>query len=619
MFRLAILLQIQAMKFAKPFCVGMGLLFLFVFTVSAADPIPFKKYGYTPAQAAARLLDRFSFGAKPGQVDAVVAMGIDNWFEQQLEANEPNVSLDKRLANFKSLQLNNDSIVNRYLNAGQVIRLATRNGLLNRDSIQADQAAYRAQVRQLMEQQGYLPIQELHRELVVQKILRAAYSNNQLQEVLTDFWFNHFNVSATKNQCQQFIYTYERDAIRPNVLGNFKDLLLATAKHPAMLEYLDNASSVSVRNAPRMNANAPRNARGLNENYAREVMELHTLGVDGGYTQADVTAVARALTGWTVMPMAKDGPGRNILARLNPEQLSRRGFVMQGDFLFRADQHDNEAKTILNKNFSANGGYQEGVDVLTMLAEHPSTAQFICTKLATRFVSDTPSVSLIKNMVKTFQSTGGNIKDVLRTMVHDPAFWKKSAPHEKVKSPFELVISAVRATNAQIIQPFQLFNWCTKMGQRFYYYQAPTGFPDRASYWINTGSLLNRMNFGLAFASQKIPGVRMDLAALNNYHEPESAIDALTVYSNLLLPQRDHTANIKRLIPLVNDEAVEEKINKAAGADLSATNTNKQTESMIDVSKSNTAEEKMILDKGNKSLLSQVVGIIIGSPEFQRK
>lgn len=576
------------MKFARPICGWLGLFFLLVFSAKAADPIPFKKYGYTPAQAAARLLDRFSFGPKPGQVDAVVAMGIDSWFEQQLEGNEPNVSLDKRLANFKSLQLSNDSIVNRYLNAGQVIRLATRNGLLNRDSIQADQAAYRAQVRQLMEQQGYLPIQELHRELVVQKILRAAYSNNQLQEVLTDFWFNHFNVSATKNQCQQFIYTYERDAIRPNVLGNFKDLLLATAMHPAMLEYLDNASSVSVRNTPRLNANAPRNARGLNENYAREVMELHTLGVDGGYTQADVTAVARALTGWT---------------------------VMQGNFLFRPRMHDNAPKTILHKNFPANGGFQEGVDVLTMLAEHPSTAQFICTKLAIRFVSDTPSVSLIKNMVKTFQSSGGNIKEVLRTMVHDPAYWKKSAPHEKVKSPFELVISAIRATNAQIIQPFQLFNWCTKMGQRFYYYQAPTGFPDRASYWINTGSLLNRMNFGLAFAAQKIPGVRMDLAALNNYHEPESAIDALTVYSNLLLPQRDHTANIKRLIPLVNDEAVEEKIHKAAIADVSA---NKQGETMSDLSNTNPAE-KIALEKGSKTLLSQVVGIIIGSPEFQRK
>ncbi len=599
MVRLAILLQIQYMKFAKGILFCLAITATFGFSSLVDDPIPYKKFGYTPHQAAARLLDRFSFGAKPGQVEAVVSMGLENWLEQQFAANLPNEGLNKRLAAFKSLSLTNDTIVNTYLNAGQVIRLATRKGIINRDSIKGDPKEYREQVRVIMEQEGYKPILELHRELVNQKVLSAAYSNNQLQEVLTDFWFNHFNVSVTKNQCQQYVYTYERDAIRPNVMGKFKDLLLATAQHPAMLEYLDNASSVSVRNAPRLNANAPRNARGLNENYAREVMELHTLGVDGGYTQADVTTVAKALTGWTVMPLAKDTPARNLLERLNPAQLERRGFVLKGDFLFRADQHDNEPKTILNKNFPANGGYQEGIDVLTMLAEHPSTAKFICTKLATRFVSDTPSVSLIKNMVKTFQSTDGDIKAVLRTMVYDPAFWKKSVSHEKVKSPFEMVISAVRATNAQVIQPFQLFNWCTKMGQRFYYYQAPTGFPDRASNWINTGALLNRMNFGLAFASQKIPGVRMDLAALNNYHEPESAIDALTVYSNILLPQRDHAANIKRLIPLVNDDAVEEKISKAATVDKTA--------------------EQMTLDKGTKNMLSQVVGIIIGSPEFQRK
>jgi uncharacterized protein (DUF1800 family) len=560
------------MKFAKGILFCLVIIATFGFSSLVDDNIPYKKFGYTPQQAAARLLDRFSFGAKPGQVEAVVNMGLENWLEQQFAANQPNEGLNKRLAAFKSLSLTNDTIVNTYLNAGQVIRLATRKGIIHKDSIKGDQKEYREQVRVIMEQEGYKPIQELHRELVNQKVLSAAYSNNQLQEVLTDFWFNHFNVSVTKNQCQQYVYTYERDAIRPNVMGRFKDLLLATAQHPAMLEYLDNASSVSIKNNPRANMAAPRNARGLNENYAREVMELHTLGVDGGYTQADVTAVARALTGWS---------------------------VMQGNFIFRPRQHDNEAKTILNKNFPANGGYQEGVDVLTMLAEHSSTAQFICTKLATRFVSDTPSAALIKNMVKTFQSTDGNIKAVLRTMVYDPAFWKKSVSHEKIKSPFEMVISAVRATNAQIIQPFQLFNWCTKMGQRFYYYQAPTGFPDRASNWINTGALLNRMNFGLAFASQKIPGVRMDLAALNNYHEPESAIDALTVYSNILLPQRDHSANIKRLIPLVQDESVEEKINKAATVDKTA--------------------EQMTFDKDTKNMLSQVVGIIIGSPEFQRK
>jgi len=268
------------MKFAKVILFCLAITATFGFSSLVDDPIPYKKFGYTPQQAAARLLDRFSFGAKPGQVEAVVSMGLENWLEQQFAANLPNEALNKRLAAFKSLALTNDTIVNTYLNAGQVIRLASRKGIINRDSIKGDPKEYREQVRVIMEQEGYKPILELHRELVNQKVLSAAYSNNQLQEVLTDFWFNHFNVSVTKNQCQQYVYTYERDAIRPNVMGKFKDLLLATAQHPAMLEYLDNASSVSIKNQPRANMAAPRNARGLNENYAREVMELHTLGVD---------------------------------------------------------------------------------------------------------------------------------------------------------------------------------------------------------------------------------------------------------------------------------------------------------------------------------------------------
>jgi len=235
------------MKFAKVILFCLAITATFGFSSLVDDSIPYKKFGYTPQQAAARLLDRFSFGAKPGQVEAVVNMGLENWLEQQFAANLPNEGLNKRLAAFKSLTLTNDTIVNTYLNAGQVIRLATRKGIINRDSIKGDPKEYREQVRVIMEQEGYKPILELHRELVNQKVLSAAYSNNQLQEVLTDFWFNHFNVSVTKNQCQQYVYTYERDAIRPNVMGKFKDLLLATAQHPAMLEYLDNASSVSIK------------------------------------------------------------------------------------------------------------------------------------------------------------------------------------------------------------------------------------------------------------------------------------------------------------------------------------------------------------------------------------
>ncbi len=488
-------------------------------------------------------------------------------------------------------------------------------------------------------------------------LLLYAYSNNQLHEVLTDFWFNHFNVSLTKPQCQQFILPYERDAIRPFVTDDFKQMVLATAKHPAMLEYLDNASSVSENNllsqSPARAAlqkrfekplndrladtNKPGNAflkqavaakktQGLNENYAREVMELHTLGVDGGYTQTDVTAVAKALTGWAVMPLLNDAPGRKLIEKIGKDNMEKRGFVYQGDFMFRADKHDESAKQILGKTFAENGGYYEGMKVLEMLSNHPSTAKFICKKLAIRFVSDHPSDALVQEMATSFLKHNGNIKEVLITMVNSIEFWKDDALREKIKSPFELAISAIRATNATVKQPLQIFNWCTKMGQRFYFYQAPTGFPDKGEYWINTGALLNRMNFGLAFATGKIPGVTVDLLALNANHEPESIEEALRIYSHLLLPERNQSENIKRLSALVRDENMANKIADATSK-LPQPELVPETEMMqstpslkrnlnAGMRKQN---QTMALTTGNNSTVSQVTGVIIGSPEFQRK
>lgn len=495
----------------------------------SSDPkinLPYKKMGLTKEQAAAHLLSRFSFGAKPGQIKEVVEMGLEKWLQQQLDGNLLDDEVARRLPaeKYDALFMNNETIVNTYLNAGQILRMATKNNWLDKDSVKnLDKPEYRAQIKKLMEEQGYKAPQELQRQIINQKIIRAAYGQNQLQELLTDFWFNHFNVSLTKGQCQQFVLTYERDAIRPNVLGSFENLLKATAKHPAMLEYLDNAMSVSMDNdmAARITLNA-RKTQGLNENYAREIMELHTLGVEGGYTQKDVTELARALTGWSVLPMYKDGPGTKILQAANPAMLGKRGWIVEGDFFFRGDKHDEKEKQILGKTFAANGGYNEGLQVLEMLANHPSTARFICTKIAARFVADTPSATLVNSMAEVFLKTNGNIKAILITMVNSPEFWNEKALRGKVKSPFEFAISAVRATNADVQQPFQLFNWCTKMGQRFYFYQAPTGFPDRATYWINTGSLLNRMNFGLAFATEKIPGVKLDKTLFNTNNNSES-------------------------------------------------------------------------------------------------
>ncbi|MBW0177135.1 DUF1800 domain-containing protein [Sediminibacterium sp.] len=622
--------------------------------------MPYKKAGLTQEQAAAHLLNRFSYGVQPGQIKEVVNTGLEKWLLQQLEASLADTELNRRLETFESLNLSNDKIVNTYLTPAQVIRVAIRNKLIPADSINnADRQKYREQLRLIQEKEGFKPVQELHRQLINQKVLRAAYSNNQLKEVLTDFWFNHFNVSLTKGQSQQYVMTYERDAIRPYVLGNFKDMLMATAKHPAMLEYLDNALSVSNENertrrqqnnavlraarervearlsdtsmpggALVQQAVAARRTQGLNENYAREVMELHTLGVDGGYAQKDVTEVARALTGWAVKPMYKEGPGRQLIENLNQTQLERRGLMVEGDFLFRGDKHDENPKIILGKQFSGKDGYKEGVQVLEMLSSHASTAQFIATKLARRFVADEPSEAIVKSIAKTFQETGGNIKAMLITMVNHPDFWSKNALREKVKSPFEFAISAIRATKAQVMQPFQIYNWCTKMGQRFYYYQAPTGFPDRANFWINSGSLLNRMNFGLALATQKIPGVRINLLSLNDNHEPESADEALRIYSRILLPERDQEENIKRLTAMVRDTQVEQKINEAASKIKTEMVEDEMEEQ--EVRRQGAGRQGARNKEGDKiqgvntmnstaATVAQVVGIIIGSPEFQRK
>jgi uncharacterized protein (DUF1800 family) len=630
---------------------------------------PYKKAGLTERQAAAHLLNRFTFGASPGDVDMVVKMGLEKWFEQQLEAKQPDDTLTQLLSGYDALNLSNEEVAATYPKGGQLVRMAIKDGYIDKDSVnKADKKNYRDQVQAYMQKKGFKPQQELFRQFFNQKILRATYTNNQLQEVLTDFWFNHFNVSLTKNDCAEFVPAYERDVIRPNVLGDFEKILMATAKSPAMLYYLDNFTSTG-EDIPAANPRAlrqpktyaaqmketmdpetymkadalkkvqqARKARGLNENYAREVMELHTLGVDGGYTQQDVTQAAKVLTGWTIYPLGDYGKaGRNQLDKLGRERMQRLGYVTEGDFLFAANRHDKSAKTVLGKHFAADGGYTEGVELLHMLAHHPSTAKFITKKLAVRFVSDDPPQSLLDKMAKTFLAKDGNIREVLITMVSAPEFWSKEALREKTKSPFELAISSVRNLDAKIIQPYQLYVWINKMGQKMYYYQAPTGFPDNGKYWINTGSLLNRMNFGLALASNRIPGVTVDLYALNNHHEPESAEAALETYGKMIMPERDLEASVKRLTPLLNDPELGKKVDEAAGKTVAPQQTMMQQQNedadLIDEGSQLMPKKKggkkknpeknsyanMRMTAGNNNMLSQVVGIIIGSPEFQRK
>jgi uncharacterized protein (DUF1800 family) len=330
------------------------------------------------------------------------------------------------------------------------------------------------------------------------KLYRAVYSNRQLQEVLADFWFNHFNVYEAKGQLDRFLLaSYERDAIRPHVLGKFKDLLLAVARHPAMLYYLDNWESMSA-DVFQIGPFAPgpfatpqqlaRQSHGLNENYGRELLELHTLGVNGGYTQQDVIAVARCFTGWTIR-----------LPNQNPE------------FAYAAFMHDTGEKTVLGHKIPAGGGESDGLQVIDILAHHPSTARFISTKLARHFVADDPPPALIDSMARTFMKTDGDLRAVLETMFTSREFFSKGAWQSKIKSPLEMVVSAARALDADTLDAYTLEKDVADMGEPLYSKEAPTGYKEGADSWLSTANVLARIRFADALVNGKVPGVKVDL------------------------------------------------------------------------------------------------------------
>jgi uncharacterized protein (DUF1800 family) len=353
------------------------------------------------------------------------------------------------------------------------------------------------------------PRQLASEDLKEAKVFRALYSNRQLEEVLVDFWLNHFNVDVNKNvaQVQNLVHlligSYERDAIRPHVLGHFKDLLLATARHPAMLYYLDNWESVAPGAfevgpfAPnRLNLNGvpnalvlsplSRQAHGLNENYGREVMELHTLGVKGGYTQADVIAVARCFTGWTVR---------------NPEN---------PEFVFAPFMHDFGEKTVLGHKIAAGGGEQDGLQVIDILARHPSTARFISRELAQRFVADDPPAALVDRMAQTFLKTDGDLRAVLHTLFTSPEFFSEDAWRAKIKSPLEMIVSTIRAAQGEVTDTFTLVQKIADLGQPLYAKVDPNGYPNTSDAWLSTAGIMGRINFSTAVASGLIPGVSID-------------------------------------------------------------------------------------------------------------
>ena len=351
------------------------------------------------------------------------------------------------------------------------------------------------------------PRQAVMGELIEAKLQRAVYSPRQLEEVLVDFWFNHFNVFQGKGNVSLMLTSYERDAIRPFVLGRFRDMLLATARHPAMLFYLDNhLSRTPPQNGPSaavvINQNGPR--QGINENYGRELMELHTLGVDGGYTQDDVINVARAFTGWTIFDQAR-----------------------YGEFQFNPVMHDRGEKVVLGTKFPRGGGEDEGVKVIDLLAAHPSTAKFISRKLAQRFVADDPPQVLVDRMAATFTKTGGDLRAVMETLLFSREFMSEGAWQAKVKTPLEMVASSLRALGADVTDTTVVAQKLTEMGQPLYGRVDPAGYPMTADSWSGSIGLLNRMNFAQSLAAGQLAGVKVDAAAVASQGVRRTAADLL--------------------------------------------------------------------------------------------
>ncbi|MEO7189746.1 MAG: DUF1800 domain-containing protein [Vicinamibacterales bacterium] len=474
-------------------------------------------------RAISHVLNRVGFGARPGDIDRVQALGIPAYVEQQLHPEKIDDGLlDKRLVGFSTLTMSASELASTYFEPAQRLqrqRAAQTRGTAPQASGKPDgmvapsdpsmaggpvngQPGVPARAQSPEARQAAAMQRSVLMELSESRMLRAALSERQLQEVLVDFWFNHFNVFAGKGQVRQYLTEYERDAIRPHTLGNFRELLGAVAHSPAMLFYLDNFQSagpdtgqspqLARLNDPRLppaqrrrltemlaarQTQPKRPARGLNENYARELMELHTLGVDAGYTQTDVIELARILTGWTI-----DQP--------------RNG----GTFVFRPAMHDTGSKTLFGVTFKSDGE-KEGERALDLLANHPATAHHIALKLAQRFVADQPPPALVDRAAKVFTSTKGDLREVVRSILTSPEFMDPAFRRAKVKTPFEFVVSAVRATGASLTSGTPLVVALQNLGMPLYGCQPPTGYSMTADAWVNTGALLNRMNFALQLVS----------------------------------------------------------------------------------------------------------------------
>ena len=520
-------------------------------------------------EAILHALNRLGFGPRPGQVEQIEKTGLENWIQAQLHPeNISDPVVDARLAQFPALGLSAAGLLDQY---------PPQDVAAKRLGMKVDE--YQKHLQDLAKQPGgmnSLPFKdpnEIVNEVMQAKMVRAVYSERQLAEQLSDFWFNHFNIFIYKDTDRWYLIPYERDAIRPHVLGKFRDLLEATAKSPAMLFYLDNSSSadphafdrlklhpVRARPGEKLPPLGPR--RGLNENYGRELMELHTLGVDGGYKQEDVIEVARAFTGWTI-----ESPRENPV------------------FYFDERIHDPDPKRVLGKKIKG-GGIKDGEQVLDLLAKNAHTARHISLQLAEHFVSDDPPPALVARMAKTFEKSKGDIRAVMTAMIYSPEFWSRAAFRAKVKTPFELVASTTRALGADVDQPLQLAQWVSRIGEPLYQCLTPNGYADKAAAWVSTGALLNRVNFAVALTSNKVRGAQVDINSLVG---------------------ADVGANPHLALDRVESEFLAGQVSDSTRATLEK----EMTEPRILGAK--------LDDPVTQVNVSLITGLVLGSPEFQKR
>jgi len=423
----------------------------------------------TPEHRALHLLNRIAYGPRPGDVERVAAMGVDKYIDQQLSPRsiEESPKLLQRLGELKTLRMTPPQLFDRY----------EPHPVFGRRPTPDEAKAIREESRIIV------------REAIEARLLRATMSERRLEQVMTDFWFNHFNVFVGKGLDRLWIGSFEEQAIRPHALGKFRDLLGATARHPAMLFYLDNWQN----SAPGSHGPGGREF-GLNENYAREIMELHTLGVDGGYTQADVIALARIFTGWGL-----------------PRGLRLAKGSSDNGFAFDASRHDKGTKTFLGHVIQPNG-IAEGEQALDILARSPATAHHISFQLAQYFVSDNPSPKLVDALAKTFHDTDGDIREVLRTLFKSDEFWASDSAQAKFKSPYEYVVSALRLADVTIADPRPVAGLLAQLGMPLYGCQTPDGYKTTSDAWLNPDAMTRRVNFATALGAGRTRIANPDMA-----------------------------------------------------------------------------------------------------------